>query len=333
MFRYSNFIGRTVPITLIKRIFFFPAASEFNRYVAVERELLRGICANISSIQLAQLLAPQVPRRDTAAILNWYEDQMGWYRANADRVLVKAVLALVLLKLRSRKIIWVRHNFWPLDLPKQFLQQRILLFFLDRLSTVTVTHRKVDRFESVVVPHPLYTEDDLPASVRDIEYLYFGVIKQYKGLDTLLEVWPKERRLVIAGAVRDEQLYAPLQERSRARGLSVDFIGRFLPDAELDALLLRTKYVVLPHQDDAMIVTGAFYHAVSFGANVVARNGDFGRAVARDFNFVNLFDEGSIDADLTDLRYVDAQNVVSAVRATNGSERCREAWSAILQAP
>ncbi|MEI9988014.1 MAG: glycosyltransferase [Aliidongia sp.] len=200
------------------------------------------------------------------------------------------------------------------------------------LTTATITHRPVLDGQSAIVPHPLYFDGELPASTRDNEFLYFGMISRYKGLDRLLATWPKERRLVLAGAVREPGLEAQLNRLIEKRGLDVDIVTRFLPDAELEALLLRTKFVVLPHRDETAIVTGSFYHAASFGANILVRNGDFGRSVQEKFSFVTLFEDDNIGEALARARYVEAKDVVAEIRKANGAASCREAWEKVLLA-
>jgi beta-1,4-mannosyltransferase len=182
-----------------------------------------------------------------------------------------------------------------------------------------------------IMPHPLYFEGDLPQSVRDIDFLYFGTIKRYKGLSQLLAVWPSEHRFVIAGAVPDPELYAELREIARTRELDVEFIDRFVPDEELNALLLRTRFALLPHLDDAMIVTGCFYHAASLGVNILARNGELSRNLREDFTFVTLFDDATIGRVIGALHYTEADTVVAEIRRTNGVERCREVWRQIIE--
>jgi glycosyltransferase involved in cell wall biosynthesis len=264
--------------------------------------------------------------------LNWYEDKLGWSHKNQTKILVKAIILLVLMRIRCARIVWVRHNFWPHGLTRTSLRQRILLFFMRRLTTVTVTHRPVGDRPSHIVPHPLYFDGDLPASTRDHDFLYFGVISRYKGLDTLLAAWPKNRRLVMAGEVREPELEARLNRLIQDRDLDAEIVTRFLPDEELEERLLRTKFVVLPHRDETAIVTGSFYHAASFGANILVRNGEFGRAVHQKFSFVTLFDDDNIEEALGRANYVEANHVVAEIRAANGSASCREAWERVLRA-
>jgi beta-1,4-mannosyltransferase len=317
---------------MIERLYHYPFSVNFNHYARIQREMLSEICNDVQPVNRRALWVSGVSRRNSIAVLNWYEDKLGWNSKNQTKILVKAIFLLVLMRIRCAKIIWVRHNFWPHGLARESLRQRILLLFMRLLTTATITHRPVGDGPSHIVPHPLYFDGDLPASNRDNDYLYFGVISRYKGLDTLLAAWPKNHRLILAGDVREPELEARLNRLIQDRGLDVEIVSRFLPDEELEELLLRTRFVVLPHRDETAIVTGSFYHAASFGANILVRNGEFGRAVHEKFSFVTLFDDDHIEEALGRAKYVEAKDVVAEIREANGPASCREAWEAVLGA-
>lgn len=318
------------PQSTIEIIFHYPFSIDFNRYADLQRSALSATCPRIEPVTRTALLARGTPRRAAAAVLNWYEDKLGWDREHQSKVLVKAILLLALIRLRCAKVVWVRHNFWPHGMPRRSIRQRILLFFMRLLTTSTVTHRVVADDRSTVVPHPLYFDGDLPDTTRDIDYLYFGLISRYKGLDRLLASWPARHRLVIAGEIRDAALSDALKQCVAERQLDVEFIDRFLPSVELEALLLRTRFVVLPHLEGTAIVSGSFYHAISFGANIVARDGAFGRAVKEAFSFVSLFEDDALESVLDGARYVPATAVLAEARASHGATRCQEAWRQLL---
>jgi len=312
-------------------MFFYPFALDTNRYARLQVETLRTLCEQIIPLRFTLVLRNCFSRRSNVAVLNFYEDRTSYHKARPNRTLIQNVAFLLFLRLTCQKIIWVRHNIWPHDLPRKYLRQDILLLLMRSLATTTVTHRQVHGLQARVAPHPLYFEGDLPETLRDIEFLFFGTIKRYKGLDALLQAWPKEYRLILAGAVSDPELFAELKRQAKARGLDVEFVGRFLSDSELDALLLRTKFVVLPHREDAMIVAGTFYHAASLGCNVLTNRSDFSKYLQEQFTFVNVFDALDIGEVVPRLAYVEAQSVVQEVRMTNGSARCRDAWKPILE--
>ncbi|MGA2552704.1 MAG: hypothetical protein ABSF50_21385 [Burkholderiaceae bacterium] len=315
---------------MTKKIYFYPFSLDGNTYVDLQLATLRQMCSDIAPVNRSSLWHQITKRRDTVAILNWFDDKLAWYGDHPTKTLIKSILMLAALRFRSNQIIWVRHNLWPHGLARPCLRQELLLWGMRLLTTTVVCHRKYGVRRATYIPHPLYFEGNLQNTLRDIEFFYFGAIKRYKGLEELLATWPPNRRLVIAGAAADEQVLDSLRELIRARALDIELVDRFLLEDELNAYLRRSKYVVLPHLNDTMIVSGAFYHAASFGCNLILRQGTFASFVAREFTFVNSFDPPDLDAVLSDIKYVDPDQVTEEVRQTNGARQCKSAWEQIL---
>jgi glycosyltransferase involved in cell wall biosynthesis len=315
----------------IRRIFFYPYTQRANRYASLQLRILEQICTDIRPVTFMTLLRNLFASRGSLAILNFFEDRPSYFPRHRNRALLTNLATLLLLRLTCERIVWVRHNFWPHDLPRKSTRQQIVLFALNLCADTVVTHRNVEAIASAVVPHPLYFEETLPQRARDIEFLYFGAIKPYKGLDTLLSAWPAGRRLLIVGDAPDPILVESLHEIISERQLDVEMQARFIGDAELDDLLLRTKFCLMPHRQDTMIVAGSFYHAASLGANVLARNTDFGSSMAAQYSFVRTFEDDTLDATISDLAYVEPSVVLDQIRTTNDSQHCRDAWKRALQ--
>ena len=97
--------------------------------------------------------------------------------------------------------------------------------------------------------------------------LFFGLLRPYKGIDTLLEAFREldGAELWIVGNPRME--VGPLRElAARARG-SVRFVTRFVEDAEIPAIFRRADLVVLPYRDAEH--SGVLYTGLAFGKPLV----------------------------------------------------------------
>lgn len=116
---------------------------------------------------------------------------------------------------------------------------------LDPERVHVIAHGAMNHLTELDHPEPL------PAELRSVEapvVLFFGLLRPYKGLDTLLEAWAAlgetEAELWIAGMPR--MPIEPLRELAdRARG-RVRFIPRFISDAEIPELMRRADLLVLP---------------------------------------------------------------------------------------
>lgn len=85
----------------------------------------------------------------------------------------------------------------------------------------------------------------------NLQYLlFFGLIREYKGLDILLEAWSRVRRdgqkLIVAGEFYDDkERYAPLFARL---GASVVLHDRFIADADVKYYFSVADALVLPYR-------------------------------------------------------------------------------------
>jgi glycosyltransferase involved in cell wall biosynthesis len=122
------------------------------------------------------------------------------------------------------------------------------------------------------LPHEL-------AAVEGPVVLYFGVVRDYKGVDVLIEAM---------NGVPDGELWVvgrPLgvsMERLRAlaRPGRVRFVDRYVSDSELPAFFRRADLVALPHR--SVDVSGVLFAGLAFGkAMVLSDVGGF-REVAED---------------------------------------------------
>lgn len=127
-----------------------------------------------------------------------------------------------------------------------------------------------------VIPHGAFDyltrlaeEKPLPAELEGGEgpvVLFFGLLRPYKGLDTLLEAFRRldGAELWIVGNPRMD--VEPLRQLAAAAG-RVRFLTRFVDDAEIPAIFRRADVVVLPYLDAEH--SGVLYTGLAFGKPMV----------------------------------------------------------------
>ncbi|HEX8689234.1 MAG TPA: glycosyltransferase family 4 protein, partial [Solirubrobacterales bacterium] len=113
-------------------------------------------------------------------------------------------------------------------------------------------------------------ESPLPAELQDAEgpvILFFGLLRPYKGLDTLLEAFRhvSGAELWIVGNPRMD--IGPLRDLAREAPGRVRFLTRFVDDAEIPAIFRRADLVVLPYRDAEH--SGVLYTGLAFGKPLV----------------------------------------------------------------
>jgi glycosyltransferase involved in cell wall biosynthesis len=125
------------------------------------------------------------------------------------------------------------------------------------------------------IRHPVFEGEELPAPTGRT-LLFFGLIRDYKGLDVLLEAFPAipDARLVVAGDPVDPMPQVDLDG-------SVEWRLRFLPEAEVRDLMARAAAVVLPYR--RLDSSGVLATAIGYRRPVVVTDvGSLGEIV-REF--------------------------------------------------
>jgi glycosyltransferase involved in cell wall biosynthesis len=128
-----------------------------------------------------------------------------------------------------------------------------------------------------VIPHGAFDylthlpeEKPLPTELEGAEgpvILFFGLLRPYKGLDTLLEAFREVEgaELWIVGNPRMD-VEALRRAAAEAPG-RVRFVTRFVEDAEIPSIFRRADIVVLPYRDAEH--SGVLYTGLAFGKPLV----------------------------------------------------------------
>jgi D-inositol-3-phosphate glycosyltransferase len=143
------------------------------------------------------------------------------------------------------------------------------------------------------VAHPFYAQFDRGRFTRESARrrlgldgevaLFFGYVRPYKGLDTLLEAWPRVRgrrpvTLVVAGEFYEDP--APYRRLAAAAGgePAVRLLERYIPDDEVEALFKAADVVVLPYRTATQ--SGVTHAAYALGCPVITTDvGGLGETV------------------------------------------------------
>jgi glycosyltransferase involved in cell wall biosynthesis len=128
-----------------------------------------------------------------------------------------------------------------------------------------------------VIPHGAFDyltrlpeEEPLPAELEGAEgpvILFFGLLRPYKGLDTLLEAFRQVEgaELWIVGNPRMD--IEPLRAAAAAAPGRVRLVTRFIDDAEIPAIFRRADLLALPYRDAEH--SGVLYSGLAFGKPLV----------------------------------------------------------------
>ncbi len=133
------------------------------------------------------------------------------------------------------------------------------------------------------VPHPFYAQFDRGRFTRETAReslnlagdvaLFFGYVRHYKGLDTLLEAWPlvRARRpgatLVVAGEAYESTESLKALAAAAGEG-AVRWLDRYIGDEEVEALFRAADVTVLPYRSATQ--SGVTHVAYALGVPVIA---------------------------------------------------------------
>ena len=202
------------------------------------------------------------------------------------------IALLMLLRWRGITIIWTVHNLLPHECPHPDIATRTVAHVLKQCHAVTV-HHHVTRAAIVEQYHPTVTIHVIPHGHRQYPFgimptrhaarqelglhadkpiiLYMGMIRRYKGLETLIDAMAAlpHMHLIIAGLPADAEYLSEIH-RHTARRINVTIRPRFLPDAEAAIYLAASDMLVLPYH--AITTSGMLVNAQAAGVICVVPN-------------------------------------------------------------
>lgn len=230
------------------------------------------------------------------------EGDRGWKRWGK-----RQLMRLLLLKLRITRAAVVRtmHN---VELPQDIdAATRRLLLTLDGRTDHRIVLNSVTEAgapgTSTLIPHGHYRDWFAPHPRSEMvprQLGYFGLIRRYKGVTTLLEAYETVRdaddrvSLRLGGRPSSADLQETIEGvAARVPGISTTL--RFLDDAELVEIASSSQLIVLPYR--FMHNSGGALAALSIDRPVLVPANDVNRALADEVGpaWVLLY-EGDLDA-------------------------------------
>lgn len=135
---------------------------------------------------------------------------------------------------------------------------------LDPSRIRVIHHGAFDYLTRLPEEKPLPVELD---GAKGPVILFFGLLRPYKGIDTLLEAFREidGAELWIVGNPRMD--VEPLEQLAGEAPGRVRFLTRFIEDAEIPAIVRRADVVALPYRD--VEHSGVLYAALAFGKPLV----------------------------------------------------------------
>ncbi|MDQ3279009.1 MAG: glycosyltransferase [Bacteroidota bacterium] len=255
--------------------FLFPGKSQFTDEPAPEGIPIHSLINSVNPVNWLKVGRQLKNERPDLIIVRFWLPLMG----PAFGTILRQVK-----KNKHTKIICIADNVIPHE--RRPGDQPFTKYFLKSCDGFITMSEKVladlRRFESLkpamLVPHPLYDNFGTPMPKRDARtalglpqegklLLFFGFIRQYKGLDLLLQAMTDERikqeniHLLVAGEFYEDE--KPYQQLIKNQDLEKSVILRtgFIPDSDVRLYLSAADCVVQPYRNATQSgVTPLAYH-------------------------------------------------------------------------
>ncbi|MGD8306654.1 MAG: glycosyltransferase [Ignavibacteria bacterium] len=213
------------------------------------------------------------------------------------------ILFIVFLRLFNVKLIHTAHDVLPHETKRidYFLNNLLykashkLIVHSSYINNKLSSVFKIKKGKIDIVPHGNFDiyQSDSPISVEEARkefnlkpddkvVLFFGFIREYKGLDTLLDSYPivheknPDIKFIIAGSIPSSTLARTYEEKMSTFQNEKCIIAhfKFIPSEQVATYFTAADFVVLPYKD--IDHSGIVHMAYSFEAPVIASNvGDF----------------------------------------------------------
>lgn len=166
---------------------------------------------------------------------------------------------------------------------------------------VTAPHGPYDHHQAFVprAPRELEEADEVEKVPGTVNLLYFGVIRQYKGVEDLVDAFdqlPEEvaarLTLTLVGETWEGWTTPVEKARSSRYADRIQVVNRYVSDAETAYLFGRADVVVLPYRRSSS--SGPLHIAMAHGIRVVMYDHPSLRASAEDYEGIDWVPVGDV---------------------------------------
>lgn len=211
-------------------------------------------------------------------VLNWLESISNLKGGGLQALM--SVLALLIVRLRRKKIVWMFHNIKPHE--GATCWSYVICKLLFKFSTVIIAHSKeasayVKRNAVCPVffkPHPMFKEtyDVWPGDIKEYDFYIWGDIYPYKGIvEFLEEIRLRQANIdvLIVGRSTDDRIRIEIENKLTS---NVRYENRRADYAEIAAQCKKSKYVLFPYVGDSISSSGVLMDTLLMGGTPVGPN-------------------------------------------------------------
>ena len=223
--------------------------------------------------------------------LNWFESIYG---TNYISILLKYLKKKVLIqlwKIKKIKLVYTIHNKLPHDIKYSNLIKKFIIFLCKKSDAIIVMSKISFEYikndlknpqalnKTYYIPLPNYIDTTTPEDYKSyteahssFNLLFFGVIKPYKNIELLINVFNDlsnmDINLLICGKPITKEYGYSLESLIKNKKIKTKF--EFISEKDLDELIKKTDCCILPYDKKSSLNSGAAIHAFSLGKTVIS---------------------------------------------------------------
>jgi glycosyltransferase involved in cell wall biosynthesis len=196
------------------------------------------------------------------------------------------------MKSAGAKFVWTLHNKKPHDLKNSKLAEEFRNFLLKECDRIVIHSINSKEFLKKImgkeienkifyIPHGNYIKnyniavsnlrDKYNLMKSDFVFLYFGIIRPYKNLSVLIEVFKqlklKRAKLLICGNPLNGKIENEIKSLCKDKNIILDM--RFIKEQEVNRLFKTSDVVVLPYDKTSVLNSGTVLLSYSLKTPVI----------------------------------------------------------------
>lgn len=263
----------------MRKIYYLPFESYENDYCNRMKYYLSnyGLVVPMSKKNFIKSLL--LIRDNDFIFLNWFENQIVNNTKFSILGFLKVFFVFLLCRMSLGKFVYVKHNNYPHDCSKKdILKATWAISVFEKMANIVVVHSLTElNSKRSYIPHPLYESiTDTNLLNKGKSYIIFGRIVPYKKIEKVIEIFPSNKKLIIAGICQDSEYLNKLVKMSESK-TNIEIIPKFLTQNEVKSLVEKSAGMLITHNDDDMIVSGSFFYAMTLRSKVYALETPFFR--------------------------------------------------------
>lgn len=206
--------------------------------------------------------------------------------------LLRFVVLITVARALGYRLVWTLHNFAAHESTNPRVDRLAAIYFARHAVTAAHCRYAKDLILAMVpeatvhvIEHGNYVgayaghwkretaRESLGVKPGTTLFLFFGMIRRYKGLETLCEAFlhcaEDQAQLMIVGKPyedREEAMVADLMRRYDSP--SIRFVPEFIPDETVACYFLASDYCVFPYED--VLTSGSVILSLGFGRPILA---------------------------------------------------------------